>query len=332
VKAICVTSSRTLEVREIPTPEAPPPGHVLVDMDASTITHGDKFFLTRPLPGATSLAAGGYGVYGANGSGKVAAIGSGIPPEYQGKQVAIYKSLSRTPDTIGLWCERAQVSYASCLILPDEVRARDYCGSFANVLTVYAFLSEIIAAGHKGIIVTAGNSATGSIAASLERRRNVPAIFLVRSMSAREELVRHGVEHVIVTTEENFESKLATLAAELATTAVFDGVGGVLLSRILPNLPVNSTVYIYGFLGGATPIALPTMLLMEKNLTLRRFSNLESTTVSDPHQLAAARKEIEGFIDDPLFKTRIGKEFTFDQIDEAMAYETAPGSRAVLVP
>jgi hypothetical protein len=29
------------------------------------------------------------------------------------------------------------------LILPDAVHARDYCGSFANVLTAYAFLAEI---------------------------------------------------------------------------------------------------------------------------------------------------------------------------------------------
>ena len=109
MKAICVTSDRKLEVRDIPTPEAPPPGHVLVDMDASTITHGDKFFLTRPLPGATVLAAGGHDVYGANGSGRVVAIGNGVPGNYAGRQVAIYKSLARSPDSIGVWCERAQL-------------------------------------------------------------------------------------------------------------------------------------------------------------------------------------------------------------------------------
>ncbi len=35
MKAICVTPGRTLEVRDIPTPNEPAPGHVLVDMDAS---------------------------------------------------------------------------------------------------------------------------------------------------------------------------------------------------------------------------------------------------------------------------------------------------------
>ena len=41
--------------------------------------------------------------------------------------------------------------------------------------------------------------------------------------------------------------------------------------------------------------------------------------------------DIESVIDDPLFRTRIGKEFGFAQIDEAMAHEAVPGARAVLL-
>lgn len=35
--------------------------------------------------------------------------------------------------------------------------------------------------------------------------------------------------------------------------------------------------------------------------------------------------------DDPLFRTRIGKTFRLGQIREAMAYETRPGAKAVLL-
>lgn len=329
MKAICVTTGRTLEVRDIPAPDEPPPGHVVVDMDASAITHGDKFFLTRPLPGVP--AAGGHDVYGANGAGTVTVAGHGVPAGIVGRQVAIYKSLTKSADTIGLWCERAQVPYASCLVLPDRVRARELCGSLANVLTVHAFLDEMAADGRRGLIVTAGNSATGSVAAALVRRRNVPAIFLVRSAAAREALLRHGVEHVLVTEEDGFETRLGTLAVELDATTVFDGVGGDLLSRILPHLPPNATIRIYGFLGGPTPITLPTMLLMGKNLTFRRFTVLESATVSDPARLAAALEQVGGFIDEELFRTRIGEEFPLSEIDRAMRYEAAGGGRALLV-
>lgn len=332
MKAICVTPERKLEVLDIPFPEAPPsPGHVFVEIDSATITHGDKFFLARPLPGG-NVPSTGPAVYGANASGKVTAIGNGVPTDYLGKQVAIYKSLTRSLDSLGVWCEMAQLPYSTCLVLPDELRPRDYCGSFANILTVYAFLSDIRAIGHRGVIVTAGTSATGYAAASLIQRFGVNAIFLVRSAQAREQLIKFGVKHVLVTTESNFSIELSRLAAELETTAVFDGVGGDLLGRIVPNLPLDSTIYVYGFLGAASPASFSTMLLMGKNLTIRRFANLESPTVKDPVQLAAASKAIEGFVNDPLFRTNLGKEFRFDQIDEAMSYETSPGRRAILVP
>jgi len=330
MKAICVTADRQLEVRDIPTPNAPAPGHVLVDMDASAINHGDKTFLRMPAAVGSALAASQHDVWGASGSGRVVAVGAGVPPDYAGKQVAIYRSLGKSPANIGLWCETAQMPWTSCLILPDHVRARDYSGSLVNVMTAYAFLEEIAEAGHKGVIVTAGNSATGHAMVSLARRRKLPAIFLVRTEAAREALGRLGAEHVIVTSA-GFTDTLAALSDELGATAVFDGVGGDLAGSIAPSLPMNSTIYFYGFLGGATPFSMPSVLVMMKNLTLRRFSNFDSRTVKEQGKLAAALKALEGAMDDPMLMTRIGKEFSLDQIELAMTYESPDGSKAVLV-
>ena len=330
MKAICVTPSRELEVRDVPTPDQPAPGHVVIDMDASAINHGDKTFLRVPTAAGSVPVSGRHDVWGASGSGRIVALGAGVPEEYAGKQVAIYRALARSPENVGVWCEKAHMRHTSCLILPDHVRARDYCGSLVNVMTAYAFLEEIVEAGHKGVIVTAGNSATGHALAALARKRNVPAIFLVRTEAARDALRASGVEHVIVT-REGFTDTLATLSTELGTTAVFDGVGGDLLGKIAPSLPMNSTIYFYGFLGGSAPASIQSALFMMKNLIMRRFSNYDSRTVKDQDKLVAALKTLAGVIDDPMFMTRIGKEFSYDQIDQAMAYESLDGSKAVLV-
>ncbi|MCX4162756.1 MULTISPECIES: Zn-dependent oxidoreductase [Paraburkholderia] len=330
MKAICVTPSRGLEVRDVPTPDQPAPGHVVIDMDASAINHGDKTFLRVPTAAGSVPVSGRHDVWGASGSGRIVALGAGVPEEYAGKQVAIYRALARSPENVGLWCEKAHMRHTSCLILPDHVRARDYCGSLVNVMTAYAFLEEIVEAGHKGVIVTAGNSATGHALAALARKRNVPAIFLVRTEAARDALRASGVEHVIVT-REGFTDTLAALSTELGTTAVFDGVGGDLLGKIAPSLPMNSTIYFYGFLGGSAPASIQSALFMMKNLIMRRFSNYDSRTVKDQDKLVAALKTLAGVIDDPMFMTRIGKEFSYDQIDQAMAYESLDGSKAVLV-
>jgi NADPH:quinone reductase-like Zn-dependent oxidoreductase len=325
-----VKPNRELELRDIPTPSEPAPGHVLIDMDSSAINHGDKTFLARPttMTPTTSL----HEVWGASGAGRVAAIGAGVPRIYAGKSVAVYRSLNRSPETIGLWCERAQAPYLSCVILPDTVRARDYSGSLVNVITAYAFLEQIGEDGHKGVVVTAGASATGRALLALAPRRQTPALFLVRSAAAQEELRRLGAEHTLVTTEEGFEGRFATLAERMGATAIFDGVGGDLVTRLAPHAPANSTFYFYGFLGGAAPISIGAALFMWKNLTMKRFSNFESATVRDRDKLGAALDDLRGVIGDPLFTTRIGSEFPLEQFDEAMRFESTPGAKAVLVP
>ena len=58
MKAICVTASRQLEVRDVTTPTDPPQGHVLVDMDSCAINHGDKVFLSKAFASAKPLSSG----------------------------------------------------------------------------------------------------------------------------------------------------------------------------------------------------------------------------------------------------------------------------------
>ncbi|WP_144097532.1 zinc-binding dehydrogenase [Croceicoccus sediminis] len=330
MKAICYTDDRSLEVREVPTLTEPAAGHVLVDMEAASIMHGDKFFLTHPLPNGT-WATALHDIYGTNGAGTIAAIGEGVPERYLGRKVAICKALKPSAETTGVWCERAQVRYESCLILPDDLQARDYSGSFAHIMTILSFLVQAKAEGHRGIIVTAGSGATGLIAASLTRRLGVPAIFLVRSEASRDDLVGRGIENVLLTTEADFPQKLQDLAARLDATAVFDAVGGELIGDMIPALPNGGTIYVAGIMNALAPTTFSTMHVVEKNLTIKRFSLLETETVLDPEKLDAATREVEALVDDPLLRTKIGKEFPLDQIDEAMKYNSSSWARAVLV-
>jgi len=331
MKAICTTATRDLEVRDIPTPTEAAAGHLLIEMTASAINHGDKTFLKRPASVGTSLAAVQHDVWGASGAGKVIAVGAGVPSRYLGRQVAVYRSLGRSAQSVGLWSERSQMPYTNCLILPDHVSAMDYSGSLVNAMTAYAFIQEIIAAGHRGIIVTAGHSATGNAIAALARHQGLATIFVVRSAAARDALRAAGCEHVIER-REGLTSALAELSSKLGTTAVFDGVGGQLLSDVATALPMDSTIWCYGFLDATSPISFPTALLMAKNLTIRRFSNFDTPTVRDSVKLEAALQALERLIDDPLFRTRLGKTFAYGDIEAAMAYEGTQGAKAILTP
>src|SRR3984885_15752324 len=143
--------------------------------------------------------------------------------------------------------------------------------------------------------------------------RQLRAIFLVRNELARSALRRAGADHVIVT-KDGFADTLRILSAELETTAVFDGVGGDLLGQMAPNLPMNSTIYIYGLLGAANAVSVNSTLFLTKNLIMRRFSNFESRTVKEHEALISGLRALEDVIDDPLFTTGLGKEFRYHEI------------------
>ena len=330
MKAVCVTERRELEVRDVPTPTDLPSDHVLVDIEASAINHGDKAFLARPNT-AAGLNTSLHDIWGASAAGRVVSTGSRVPAGLVGRNVAIYRSLTPSPHTVGLWCERAVVPYTSCVVLPDSVTTPDYSGSLVNTMTAYAFLEEIAAEGHKGVVVTAGNSATGLAMAALTQEKKIPAILVVRSAKTREAIRALNMEHVLATSEDGFESEFERLAEQWKTTAVFDGVGGELISRIAPHLPVNTSISFYGFLAGSVPVSIPSALFMTKNLVMKRFSNFNSATVRDTTSLRKALDFLEERISNPLFRTRIGKTFSLDQIHEAMAWESVSGAKAILL-
>ncbi len=332
MKAICLDENRDLTLRDIASPGTPPAGHVTVRVAAAAINPGDIFFQKSAGGPAGTLATRIERVWGASAAGTVTAMGDGVPAHYAGRKVAIYRGLQVQEPVLGLWSETAQVPYLSCLPLPDHLDPLDYSGSLVNVATAYAFLEQASAEGHRGVLITAGGSATGRAALALARRRGLPALVVVRTAAAKADLIESGVPHVLASDEPDFTSDLGRLAEALEATAVFDGVGGALVSRLLPVLPQRSSLFCYGFLSGPETMSFHSSLLMMKDLTIRRFSNFESPSVKDPHKLAAMLADLESCIGDPAFRTRIGRSFALSEFEAALGYVGSDGAKAVFRP
>ena len=132
--------------------------------------------------------------------------------------------------------------------------------------------------------------------------------------------------------ELDFLAQLETTARDLGATAVFDGVGGALISKMIAALPLGASIFCYGFLSGAEEMRFSSSILMMKNLMLRRFSNFDSPTVRDPVSRAKMLADLEACIDDPSFTTRIGQTFDLSDFEAAMAYRGSSGRKAVFVP
>lgn len=330
MKAICLTANNKVVIQDVPKPQKAENGHLLIKMQACGINAGDTAFIGGAFPKG-SIPTSLYNICGVSGVGTVMEVGEGVPSTYKGKKVTIYRSLKFDENSVGTWCEIAHLPYQHCVILPDNVNVEDYSGSLVNIITPYSFLKQIIEEEHKGIICTAGNSATGIAMLGICIANNFPIISIVRTTDAKKELEKLGAKNIIVQTDNDFKQQLKELSHQQATTAIFDGVGGEILNRIVDVLPFNSTIYSYGYLGGKTPFSFHTSLLM-KGITIKGFGNFRTKTVQNPQLLEKALIDISKIIEMPHFKTKTGEKFEFEVINEALSFSSTTGGKAVLFP
>jgi NADPH:quinone reductase len=297
-------------------------------MDACAINPGDKFFLGRTLP--PDLALSLYNVWGVSGAGTVTGAGEGVPPGYVGKKVAVYRSLQKSENLIGTWSEYSQLRRLNCVLLPNELDTQVYSGSLVNAVTPYAFWKQAASEGHKGVLITAGSSASGIAMLGIALAKRIPVVSIVRDEEGKEELKNFGAENVLVQKTKTFENDIAEITRRFETTAVFDGVGAELINGIVPSLPTHATVYSYGALGKERLFSIAGDLLMAKDLTLRSFSNFRSPTVRNPLELETALQELSRMIGMPHFRTKRGKVFGFENVQGAISYVGEHGEKPIL--
>ncbi len=329
MKAV-VRTNAGLEIQNVPIPLQAEAGHLLVKMECCAVNPGDLAFISRPLPPGSVISK--YDVYGVSGAGNVIAAGEGVPKLYDGKKVTMYRSLKASRQMIGTWCRYAHIPYLDCAIIPDDAPLEAYSGSMVNIMTPFAFLKQIMEEGHKGIISTAGTSATGIAMAGICQAYDFPLISIVRNDSGKEELEKFSATNIIVQDDVSFKETLTNVAAEFNTTAIFDGVGGEILNKIIESLPNNSTIFSYGYLGDSIPLTVHLRTLTAKGISIRPFGNIRTKTVQEPGNLEKAIKEIAAFIHQPHFKTKVGEKFQLDEIASALSFVGKNGAKAVLCP
>lgn len=330
MNAICLLPNEGVTLQKVPKPEKAKFEHLIVKMDSCAINPGDKAFINRPLPLGAVVSL--YNVYGASGAGTVIETGPGVPETYAGKKVALYRSLKFSEKIVGTWCEYSHVHFLDCIILPDDAQLNEYSGSLVNIITPYAFLKQIMEEGHKGIISTAGTSATGIAMVGFCLAYNFPLISIVRTEDSKKELESLGAKNVIVQNHNDFKLQLKDIAHQLEATAIFDGVGGETLNKMIDVIPNYSTIYTYGYLGGGTLLAFHTSILNAKGLTIKSFGNFRSKTVQNPQSLEKGLKDISELIHMPHFKTKTGEKYKLEQINDALQFSSENGAKAILYP
>lgn len=232
----------SLRVAERPVPQ-PGPGQILVRIAAAPINPSDLMFVRslygfqKPLPA----------IPGFEGSGTVVAAGKGIMARALfGRPVAC--AAADASISGGTWAEYLVTSARLAVPLSRSVDLEQAAMMLVNPLTAWALVEIARLGGHRAVLQSAAASALGRMMIRLGRRSSLPVINVVRRREQADELRAMGGEHILVSTEADFDGELRALARRLGATLAFEAVAGDLTRRLLEAMPSGSRMLVYGAL------------------------------------------------------------------------------------
>ena len=231
----------SLQVRTLPVPQ-PGPGEVLVRMAASTINPSDIGFMysisgysNRTLPVTP----------GNEGSGTVVAAGDGWLPRFMlGKRVACAKSKIDQ----GTWAEYMLTKATVCSPLGKNISFENGATLIVNPMTALAFFELIKKGAHRAFVNTAAASQLGRMLLRMAKKKGIPLINVVRREEQSDLLRSLGAEHVLVSSDADFDQKLKDLTHRFHATLILDAIAGDFTQRLIDASPSGSLILLYSTL------------------------------------------------------------------------------------
>src|SRR5579859_2740495 len=248
----------SIAVVQMPVPR-PGAGEVLVRIAAAPVNPSDVAFarglygFKKPLPA----------IPGFEGSGTVVEACSGMMAGFlKGKRVACHASDPKIAG--GTWAEYLVTPASAAVPLRKEIDMEQGATMLVNPMTAWALVEAARQGSHPAIVQTAAASALGRMVVRLARKFSLPVINVVRRAEQVELLRKLGAEHVLNSSDADFDAQLRGLARRLRATIAFDAVAGEMTARVLRALPPRSRIVIYGGLSLQAAMADPSSLIFER--------------------------------------------------------------------
>ena len=244
MRALRLIGDRQLELADIPGPPAPAEGEVQVRIKAVGLNHLDLWgfrgmaFAKRKLPL----------IVGAEASGEIAAVGSGVSAFKPGQKVVMYGAMTcghcvncregrdnlceNVGGVLGFHIDgfaRDLINMPARLVVPvpDGVSLRDAaCAPIAFGTTEHMLFDNARLKPGETILVHAAGSGIGSVAIKMAKAMGCTVITTVGDDDKAEKAKALGADHVINYKKDRFEGVTRKLTAKKGVDVVFEHVGG----------------------------------------------------------------------------------------------------------
>jgi NADPH:quinone reductase-like Zn-dependent oxidoreductase len=318
-----------LEVVDVPEPQNPRQGELLVRVMARAVQHGDLLGITGALqePGAqTSLPAEGR-TPGFEGAGVVETVGPGVSGWIAGDGVSFFPAP-------GAWAEKTLVPVTSATKVPAGVRQEIAAQLHVKPGTAASLFRAAKAAGAKpkdgAIILSAAGSVIARIVAYMAMKEGITVGMVVRSDAGASELTMQFQGALVASTQgANWSQSLATAMKAEPVRVVLDPVGGKLSGELMSLLAEGGSLISYGDLSGE-PIIAPALAFSGRDLkiggvSVGRWARLPAET---------RQEDIRRFLDIVLANPQImpiAGTFDLSDVRSAAALVDKPGKIGAVV-
>jgi NADPH2:quinone reductase len=249
-----------LALVDVPPPDAPGPGEVLVDIAAAGVNFADLLmtagkYQERPIPPFTP---------GFEAAGHVRAVGADVKRVRAGDRVLAV--LDR-----GGFAEQAVAREADTFILPaamDFATAAGFAiayGTSHGALTWRAGLQE-----GELLLVLGAAGGVGLTAVEIGKALGARVIACAGSAEKLTVAKAHGADYLIDYRAENLRSRVREIADGGGVDVVYDPVGGDDFDTALRSTNWSGRLIVIGFAGGKVQ-QIPANILLVKNLSVLGF-------------------------------------------------------------
>jgi alcohol dehydrogenase len=325
MRALTLVSDRKLDIVDTPAPPPPGPGEVQIRVKAVALNHLDLWgfrgmaFVKRKLPL----------VVGAEASGEIAAVGSGVTRFAPGQPVVMYGALTcgtckacrEGRDNLcenvagvlgfhvdGFARELMNLSERLVIPVPAGVSLRDAaCAPIAFSTVQHMLFDNAKLQPGETILVHAGGSGIGTVAILMAKAIGCTVITTVGDDSKIERTKALGADHVINYRKDRFEGAVRKITKKKGVDVVFEHVGADTFNGSLLSLKRGGRLVTCGSTSGPTTTINLMQLFQQQYRIIGSFGATMKNIAESLDKMAAGMKPV------------IDSEFPLDDVTTALA-------------
>jgi NADPH2:quinone reductase len=258
---------------------------------------------------------------GAEGAGRVVAVGKSVTEVALGDRVAFGVS-----NGYGAYAELIAIKSRHLVKLPDAVTDAIAASVMQQGMTAHYLCNSVYPLKPTDVaLVHAAAGGTGLLLVQMAKLRGAQVIAVVSSQKKADIAKAAGADHVIISTDRDFEAETRKITDGRGANVVYDSVGKDTFDKSINSLRPLGMMVLYGQSSGAVPAFDTAVLNSKGSLFLARPSLTHY--VANRHDLESRSSDIFGWIEAGKLDVRIDQKFAL--ADAPKSHERLASRQAI---